>query len=41
MHESMEQSLHNQKEMTELITTSSKHISNLTLEMESFVKRIH
>ncbi len=31
----------NQKEMTKLINNSAKHISNLTLEMESFVKRIH
>ncbi len=31
----------NQKEMTKLINNSAKHISNLTLEMESFVKRIN
>ena len=41
MHESLEHSLRNQKEMTMLINSSARHISNLTIEMESFVKRIH
>lgn len=27
--------------MTKLINSSAQHISNLTLEMESFVKKIH
>lgn len=41
MHTSIEESLKNQKQMTKLINSSAQHISNLTLEMESFVKKIH
>ena len=41
MHSSLEESLTNQKEMTKLINSSARHISNLTMEMEFFVKRIH